>query len=286
MVIVKILGGLGNQMFQYAFASSLKEKGYNVKLDLLGFKNYNLHGGYQLGHFNINIEIATEEEVNCIKNKSKLQKLLRKMSFKNKYILKEKTFFFNEEFLNICDDTYIEGYFQTEKYFKSIDNEVKKTFIFSNALSTYGTSINKQIISASSSCSIHIRRGDYLDSSNKNIFAICDIDYYNRAISMINDRFPNTTYFIFSNDIQWAKKNLKLNEAIYINNDQVRLPHEDLYLMSLCKNNIIANSSFSWWGSWLNINQSKNVIAPKDWFVDKKLASESFDIVPSNYIRL
>jgi len=285
MVIVKILGGLGNQMFQYAYANALKQKGYNVKLDITGFHNYSLHGGYHLNNYNVTIDVATENEILFIKKKNYFKNILRQLCLKNKIILKERTLLFNNKFLSISDNTYVEGYFQSEKYFNSIRNSILESFTLINPISSYGVSISEKIISLKNTCSIHIRRGDYLNDVNKNIFGTCSLNYYKDAISHIEKNIPNITFFIFSNDIEWSKDNINVKHAVYIDNSS-RIPNEDIYLMSLCKHNIIANSSFSWWGSWLNTNKHKIVIAPKNWFIDSKLFSESLDIIPKNYIQL
>ena len=127
----------------------------------------------------------------------------------------------------------------------------------------------KEITAASNSCSLHIRRGDYISNSKSHaIHGTCNLKYYKEAIKIIKEKYQNPTFFIFSDDPTWTKDNLVLNNAIYINHNC--LPHEDIYLMSLCKNNITANSSFSWWGAWLNRNDSKTIIAPKQWFVTKE----------------
>jgi hypothetical protein len=286
MIIVKIIGGLGNQMFQYSYAEMLRANGYKVKLDLSGFDAYKLHGGCQLQNFNTDIESATILEINSFKENSLLNKLYRKVTLKNKKILKEKNLLFQENFLKIIDHTYVEGYFQSEKYFKNIRGTILNKFSMRQELSAYGKSIANQIVGTNNSCSIHVRRGDYLNDINKNLFGTCSVEYYNNAISLINTQYNDTTFFIFSNDIKWCKNNFDMKNVVFINSNEVRTPNEDIYLMSLCKNNIIANSSFSWWGSWLNNNADKVVIAPKEWFLDKTLLSYSQDIVPDSYLKI
>lgn len=274
MIIVKIIGGLGNQMFQYAYAKALEVRGYHVKIDISAFDTYTKHGGYQLNNYLTDMDIATKKDVMQFKSKNKILALIKKRK-----ILKEKSLLFDGRLLNPLKNAYIEGYFQNAQ------KEIFKSFILKNILSNYSTELYNKILNTNYSYSIHIRRGDYLDNDNKNIFGTCDLDYYNNAINIINSQHKHT-FFIFSNDIEWCKENFITNNIIFIDNKEERPPNEDIYLMSLCKNNIIANSSFSWWASWLNLNKNKIVIAPKNWFLDQKLSKQAVNLVPKNYIRL
>jgi len=150
------------------------------------------------------------------------------------------------------------GYFQSDKYFKKYENEIKKLFDFDSKL------VKKYLIELKQkNCSIHIRRGDYLNLQN--CYPIPNIQYYKKAISFFD---PDTLFFIFSNDIEWCKKELNCetigtDNVIFIDGNTGQ---DDLLLMSKCQNNIIANSSFSWWGAWLNQNLNKKIISPKNWF--------------------
>jgi len=125
-----------------------------------------------------------------------------------------------------------------------------------------------------------------LNRKNINIHGICSLDYYYNSMNLIEHHQGPQQYFIFSDDIDWCKSNLAINNATYVNSSEDRIPHEDIYLMSLCSNNIIANSTFSWWGAWLNNNKHKFITAPKKWFADQKLQSQSHDIVPKSWKRV
>lgn len=256
MIIVRIVGGLGNQMFQYAYAKALEQRGYAVKIDISKFKKYKLHGGYHLDKFKIDLEIATPLSVF-------LSKLGLKKSFK------ERSLLFNTKFLNLPKKGYVKGYFQTEKYFADCRSVLLNQFTFKEKLSDSTINYLKEITIAKNACSLHIRRGDYISDKKANsVHGTCDLEYYKSAIKHIKSKFKDAHFFIFSDDISWSKKNLKINNATYINHQT--LPHEDIHLMSLCKHNITANSSFSWWGAWLNQQKNKIVIAPKQWFVNKE----------------
>ncbi len=286
MIIIRLIGGLGNQMFQYAYAKALQLKGYDVKIDISAFDTYKLHGGYQLDKYNIDLETTMTVENNQFYKNSIIFKLLKKLRLNNSKIIEEKSLLFDENLLRIEDDTYMQGYFQSEKYFLDIREIILKQFTMISNITSYTKEVEKSILNSQNSCSIHIRRGDFTNSVNKNLHGTCSIEYYETAIQLMNNKEENINYFIFSDDIDWVKDNLKVNNAVYIDNKEKRVPHEDMYLMSLCKNNIIANSSFSWWGAWLNQNEDKSVIAPARWFANKKMYKQSKDIICKNWIKI
>ena len=264
MIIVKIIGGLGNQMFQYAYAKSLQQRGYKVIINVAKSKRYKLHGGYHLNKFNIDLKTTTKA--------SNIQSELGLRQF-----LKEKSLLFNEAYLAVRRNLYIKGYFQSEKYFKDIRAILLTQFALKDKLSTSTAAYNQEINSKENSCSIHVRRGDFIFDRKKNsIHGTCGIHYYTEAIKLINQKHNNTHFFVFSDDLDWAKQNIKPENVTYI--DHKVIPHEDMHLMSLCKHNITANSSFSWWGAWLNTNETKTVIAPKKWYVhqENEVACESW----------
>jgi hypothetical protein len=167
-------------------------------------------------------------------------------------------------------------------YFKNIETIIKNDFIFNQNI----IDKNKDLVSKIESCnsiSLHVRRGDYVQNKITNQFhGLCSLKYYNNAIHYIEMKIKNIEIFVFSDDISWCKENLKYNLPIHFmdTNDA----HSDLYLMTKCKHNIIANSSFSWWGAWLNTNKEKIVIAPKQWFADQSVITQ--DIIPAQWIKL
>jgi hypothetical protein len=278
MIVLKLSGGLGNQMFQYAFAKKLETLGFIVKIDLIAFEKSNLHGGYQLDFYKIEMLKVKNKERSYLNSNSYLIRFLRKFGIEMSPALREKSLLFNEDFFKIKGEEYIEGHFQSEKYFKSIRGVLLKHFVISQKLSKYTQSIEKKILESKNSCSIHVRRGDFINKVNKNIHGACSFPYYKKAVEYIQNKVGVVNHFIFSDDISWVKENLILENATYITSETPRIPHEDIYLMSLCSHNIIANSSFSWWGAWLNQNSNKIVMAPKKWFENKKLQENSKDI--------
>ena len=243
-------------MFQYAYAKALSLDGYDVKLDLSKIKKYKLHGGYQLDKYKIDLEIAGAVSI-----------LLGKIGMKKSK--KEKNLLFDDNLKSLKGNEYVKGYFQTEKYFNEIRNTLLSEFVINQKTSLKTDEIAEQIKSLKNSCSLHIRRGDYISNKNTNsVHGTCDLEYYKRAIDIMNSKHSKISFFIFSDDISWTKENLKIENAFYV--DLKTIPHEDMYLMSLCNHNITANSSFSWWGAWLNKNETKTIIAPKKWFSNKK----------------
>jgi Glycosyl transferase family 11 len=178
----------------------------------------------------------------------------------------------------------LDGYWQSEKYFIDCSKLIRKDFTFKNELDSYNLKL-KSKIDKTNSVSIHIRRGDYVNNLNTNAtHGLCSIDYYIKAVNYITERIESPYFFVFSDDIEWAKKNIMLNfPCQFISHNIGSKSYLDMQLMSLCKHNVIANSSFSWWGAWLNSNDNKIVIAPRKWFA---VNTDICDLIPSNWISL
>ncbi|MDR1614938.1 MAG: alpha-1,2-fucosyltransferase [Campylobacteraceae bacterium] len=280
MIITRLIGGLGNQLFQYAIGRAITHKNSDIlKLDITGFKNYKLHNGYRLNAFNIDEKIADISEIKRFGVKNRvLRKLIRMGIFgykKTFYVEKpeNETKFDPKVFL--YQNLYLSGYWQNEKYFSDIRDIIVKEFTLKKSISENIAKYMK-LIKNSSSVSIHIRRGDYLNAD-----ASLGIEYYKKALEYIRERINNPSFFIFSDDISWCKENLNfIINPIFIESTTSEL--EDLELMKNVKHNIIANSSFSWWAAWLNENEEKIVIAPKVWFKNRA----GFDPVPEAWIKL
>lgn len=259
IIIANLIGGLGNQMFQYAAGLSMAiQKNVPYKIDTSDFRNYKLHK-YSLDKWNISAAIATSSEVQPLKSK-------RLFFLKNKEY-REFGFNFDAELFKQSPPVYIKGYWQSEKYFINVRDLLLKEFTPKNPLSEFSQGILNLLEKSSLSISLHIRRGDYLLEKNQKIHGVCGLDYYESAILQFENQYKNATFFIFSDDIQWAKDNLKFNSnKIWVDGNDSSKNFEDIYLMSRCNHNIIANSSFSWWGAWLNNHGDKKIIAPKAWF--------------------
>lgn len=296
MLKIKFQGGLGNQMFQYAFMKTL-ERLLNEKMyiDLTEYKMSKCHNGFELfnvfqlkdENLNINSEYSVLKKF-ILKLKRSLNKRCKKF-FKNGIKIEEDT---NKilNFENIKKETKkhsdIEfiGYWQSEEYFIHIKDEILEIFTFKNKLDKENEDILEKIKN-SNSVSLHIRRGDYLKYSD--IYVIQDKNYYVSSIEKIKEKIENPTFFIFSDDIDWCKNNLVdiLGENYYfVDNNKDEKSYIDMQLMSNCKHNIIANSSFSWWGAWLNRNEDKMVIAPKKWYKEGFHVSTKH-LIPKKWIK-
>ena len=279
MIIIKIKGGLGNQLFQYAVGRALAlHHRLPLKLDLTIFKTYKLHR-YLLDQFAIQADIATEDEIIKLKGRNNvLFSALRKAGLvKRKSYLKEKrsSYFDASVFKN--DDVYLDGYWQNELYFSDIREELLRDLTSISSMSDLGV-VYMEGIKKSNSVSLHVRRGNYLNLKN---FNVLDIDYYMKAVEYIRKNVEKPTFYIFSDDLKWCKNSLGfLDNCIFV--DSTKTEIDDLKLMSFCKHNIIANSSFSWWGAWLNKNPKKTVIAPKGWLLNDP---DSSNVILSDWVK-
>ena len=272
MIIVRVTGGLGNQMFQYAMYKSLEKKGKLVKLDSKSFyETKKEHNGYELERiFDIKPNKPTKEDLEKFdeNNISTLFKIKRKLFGDKKFVYDTKEYVFNKDVYKL-KNSYLNGYWQSIKYFEGIENDIKKDFRFKNQLDNKNLEILNEIEN-SNSISIHIRRGDYMSPENYNMYGcIATPTYYKKAIKVIEEKVENPTFFVFSNDMDWVKKNIQINSRVF---------YIDMFLMSKCKHNIIANSSFSWWGAWLNENKNKIVIAPKKWINREDVDSDKIEL--------
>lgn len=283
MIIVKLTGGLGNQLFQYSLGRCLVAKLRTIlKLDISNYEKNRLRS-YCLGNFNIQENFADQNEISKLEKKG-WQKILNSLlPYSKKSYIQEEKIFFDKNILKAKNNTCLDGYWQSEKYFKDIENIIRTEVTLKNKLSERVEQIENNIL-ATNSISLHIRRGDYLNPKMSKIFEICGHDYYSKAIDKILEIEKNPTFFIFSDDIEWAKNNLKINYPIVFVSSQNIKDYEELFLMSSCKHNIIANSSFSWWGAWLNQNPEKIIIAPSKRF--KEESKNSKDFYPNSWVTI
>ncbi|MCY0969551.1 alpha-1,2-fucosyltransferase [Chryseobacterium wangxinyae] len=283
MVAVELIGGLGNQMFQYATARALALfRNEELSLDNHLFTNYMLHE-YGLHHFNIHCSFFEKENTafEPLTTTEKAKAFLYQKKIYNTYV--EKDLRYDEALFEFSHkNIFLKGYFQSEKYFITFRDQLRKDFEITSPLKKETIDF-LQIIKTENSVSLHIRRGDYVSNPEANaVHGTCDLKYYHRAIEAIKKIVENPVFFIFSDDIDWAKANLKINNTTYfVDFNDASTNYEDIKLMSACKHNIIANSSFSWWGAWLNDNDNKIVIAPNKWFNTDDHNSK--DIIPESW---
>jgi hypothetical protein len=267
--ILEYKGGLGNQMFQYVFHRWLEKRGFNVEADLSG---YHLLRGRSFC-LNKIFERVDIKECNYLR-------LERLKEAKEVYDEEEDTLFDLEK----NQGSILCGYWQHFAYADEIKDEIKERYIFSLPL-------EKELIHTmdrlrkENSVAVHVRGGDYLEKENMCLFGnICTHEYYYNAVKYINENVLNPKFYVFCNDISWTKEYMKMKDAVYIDRNRFDNYEDwyDLFLMTQCKHNIIANSSFSWWGAWLNQNSNKIVIAPQKWRNDLSLKN----ICPQEWIRI
>lgn len=281
-IIVKILGGMGNQMFQYAAAKSLA---FHSKTELLlDTESLHRHGErpFDLSHFNIKDKIATTNDFKKLGLSFLAYPLIRLKKHPQYY--GEKDFSFNKEFSQLKVPLYLDGYFQSEKYFLSIQSELKSILSF-KAQNNENEKKLLDKINEVTAISLHVRRGDYVTNPKaQSKMGNLGLGYYEKAMKVIEEKVTNPVYFIFSDDAEWVKANLKISQPHhYVTGNSGAEAFRDMRLMSRCHHHIIANSSFSWWGAWLNSKFDKIVIAPKIWFRD---GTSDADLIPTNWLRV
>lgn len=276
MIITHVIGGLGNQMFQYAAGRALSlERRQPLRLDISGYRGYKLHDGFELhGIFECPAAVATEEEVQSIlgwQSPAAIRRVMLRpyLAFIRKGgLVVEPHFHYWPGIKNAPDDCYLAGYWQSEKYFQEVASVIRTDFTFKSPLTGLNAVLADKINNVNA-VSIHVRRGDYV-SNPKNVarYGSCTEDYYQAAVRYISESVKKPFYFIFSDDISWVKDHFKIDlPCQYVDHNSGNESHNDMCLMSLCRHHIIANSTFGWWAAWLNPSPDKIVVAPKKWFI-------------------
>ena len=276
MIIIKFLGGLGNQMFLYGLYYTFSKKGIETKIDLSHFEKEKNHNGFEIEKiFSLKLKYSTRAQNLLFSKTTKLLYWIGKHPYKENFT---DQYTYNPKVSEVRFG-YLKGYWQSEKYFSDFSVGLSNEFKFPALTDEKNKKLSDEIIETSS-VSIHIRRGDYLLSGRN--FAL-DLNYYNEAIKYIQQRVTNPVFYVFSDDMQWVRENFDDQTFVAIDWNQGNNSYLDMQLMSLCKHNIIANSSFSWWGAWLNPNPDKIVIAPAKWMPHH---TGSNDLIPESWIRI
>lgn len=289
MIIIKLQGGLGNQLFQYAAGRALSIKNNTALFFDLSLLQLDEPGitkrHFALSVFTIDVSLANKIDVTRISHPGIARKLLQKLKLIGKNIYTEPHFNYDPAFLNLKGDIIVNGYMQSEKYFKHVKPALQSDLVIKAPLSEK-TNLHFEHIKKTNSVSIHIRRGDFVNDPNtKNVHGNCDIAYYQKAINLIASKVDDISLFVFSDDVAWTKEHLSTPYPIvFADHTNEVNAYEDLYLMSHCKHNIIANSSFSWWGAWLNLNPNKIVVAPRKWF--NQSTANTNDLIPEEWIKI
>lgn len=285
MIVSRVIGGLGNQMFQYAAGRSISlVLNAELRLDISGFDSYRLHQGFELARvFECAPGIANQKDIRGIlgwRASSTVRKWLMQPCgtvFRGYHFVVEPHFHYWPEIKKVPRDCYLTGYWQSEKYFLDVASVIRADFTFKSSLVNRNAALAEQIGQVNA-VSLHVRRGDYAKNPKTNAtHGLCSLEYYRAAIRYIFEKVKQPYFFIFSDDMDWVKEHLKIDAPCqYVDNNHGAESYNDMHLMSLCRNHIIANSSFSWWGAWLNQNQDKIVVAPKKWFASDKNINDLF----------
>ena len=296
MIIVRLCGGLGNQMFQYAAARSLAYfLNSTLKIDSFQFKKKYISNvtnrEFELNKLNISAIQASQWEILKL---NQFENLQAKKSFsifspilsvilKSK-VIRERSFAFDPSIFSHSGNLYLDGYWQSEKYFLGIQELIRREFSIRVPLSKESQIFYEQIKSRTS-VSLHVRRGDYILNPETNEFhGVCSLSYYKECIDKISTLVNKPNFYIFSDDPDWAKQNLEIKHPTTFVSSGSGKSYEEMFLMSQCNHHIIANSTFSWWGAWLNQQPNKIVLSPKKWFNRNDI--DTSDLIPENWIRI
>lgn len=281
------MGGLGNQMFQYSFYLALQKQFKRVKADLTGFEDYPLHNGFELHNiFRINLKNASKFDLNIYgpQNRHWVWRKLRRL-YQTKYAYTEETisFGFDKAIFSDKRNRYYWGYWQHIDYVNRVAKDLRVKFRFPEPNGIKNIQLIQKI-KQRNSVSLHIRRGDYLLTANQHLGNVCDITYYKKAITYIKSKIDNPLFIVFSNDISWCRETFKDIDAVFVDWNTGKESYIDMQLMSLCQHNIIANSSFSWWGAWLNNNLNKIIVSPNKWINETRLNTDGCGLILDTFI--
>ena len=294
MIIVRLIGGLGNQLYQYALGRKILFKNnVELKFDISGYRSDN-SGHIELDKFNIVEKIATDEEVESFLpydielNRRELRKLhnligLVSPYYKRKFV-RERSNLFDPNILKITDNAYLCGFWGSYKYFADIVDLLQKDFTVKAEMDQKNVEIARAI-SGTESVSIHFRRGDYVTNPQTNAYhGTCSLDYYQRAVKDISKYVSDPHFFVFSDDPDWVQQNFSIPYPLsFVTINGLDEPHKDLRLMSLCRHHIIANSTFSWWSAWLCTNKDKKIYCPNKWV---NVPYDMRDAIPESWKRI
>ena len=278
MIVTKLMGGMGNQMFQYAMGRSLSLKhNLQLKIDLSFLKNRNMGNNFVYRDYDLNIFNVFEDF---------------ELTMTDRLIVANQPHFhFSKNYMDLLSETInkgnsiiLDGYWQSPLFFSDFENQIRKDFEFKDNIENH-IGLIKDLITHIKSCNsvmVNVRRTDYL---NTDFHGVMGMDYLNNAKKLIELKVKNPHYFIFSDDIEWCRKNINFeNMNLIDHNFKGERFGNYLQLMSICKHFIIPNSTFAWWSVWLNKNLNKIVIAPKNWFTDSNINTN--DLIPNNWIRI
>lgn len=288
MIIVNLGGGLGNQMFQYAFGKKMAVKNNDMLLlDTTVFGGHTDDEDYRafgLRRLRVDAPAATQAQIEALKYP--YGKLITKIKYRLDTLLKRRHVKFEPRMLRLTGNLYLDGFWQTEKYFKDIRDILLKEFALREPYSAPAQAIAESIRADKNTVSLHVRRGDYVkdEASIKYYGSHCNQQYYEKGLKFLSDKLNTLSVYVFSDDIEWVKQNITIPHKVTYISEHAAPDYERMQLMSVCEHHIICNSSFGWWGAWLNNKPNKIVIGPSLWIPGSIV--QNTDILPDDWIRM
>jgi len=281
MVTVRLTGGLGNQMFQYALGRTIAHRrGTSLALDVSSYPDRKLRR-YSLGVFKIVEKFAPGGPP----RRTRLRALGLRLGLPGvTRILRERNFTFDQAVLDAPGRVYLVGYWQSEKYFKALEDIIRHDFCFKSEPDRENAATAAKIKAVTSVC-IHVRRTDKAtDPGSNRVHGACPPEYYRNAAGLVRSQVSDPHFFVFSDEPDWARANLEPpGPTTFVTHNGLDKGYEDLRLMALCRHHVIANSTLSWWGAWLS-NSGGIVVAPKKWFSASEMNPR--DLIPERWVRL
>jgi len=287
---VAIFGGLGNQMFQYALAISMDANGIPTKISVNDFLLNRHYQGFELVKaFNVPLPIFDRMKASIMTkvrplfvdtNPGLVKNTLSRLFLKGNNIFQEKMEYNYDEEVLRQSSSFLIGTWQSPRYFESQQQLIREVFNFNKPHDDINMQMSGEIAN-SNAVAVHVRRGFYLEPTlTRSRMVIDSSDYYYKAFDVISEQVDNPVFYVFSDDIEWAKRNLRGRKFVFVSHNKGANSYLDMYLMSLCKHFIIANSAFSWWPAWLSANENKIVVLPKPWIRETDCPS----IYPNNWL--
>ena len=278
MRLIKMIGGMGNQMFIYAFYLQMRKRFSDTRIDLSDMRHYRAHNGYELERV-----FGIKDNEFCLPKPVKkiLEFLFFKVIWEGKHNL-ETTTAYTKSYSYPW--VYFKGFYQSEKYFKEVEEDVRKAFTFDCSQANSESKRLAELIKADAhAVALHVRRGDYHSPKFYKLYgSVCTLEYYQAAVERVLKVDPKAHFYLFSDDPNWVREHINLPNATVVDCNRGKDSWQDMMLMSFCKHNIICNSTFSWWGAWLNSNPAKFVIAPAQW-----LAGHEYpNLIPQTWTRI
>ena len=299
VVITRLIGGLGNQLFQYAAGRTVSARTKTpLLLDASGFASYELRR-YELDGFNIRAELASDVQLAVVGvTAGEKPSLLDRIKYRlfpqsaskpplQELILREAGFTYDARIEHVRAPIYLDGYWQSERYFSAIRAQLLQELTLNSDWGGGNEDMFGQILAVGTDAvSLHVRRGDYVTNAHTASYhGVCSLEYYRAALAYVAERVATPHFFIFSDDHDWVRENLQTGfPTTFVSINSADNGIYDMMLMKSCRHHIIANSSFSWWGAWLNASAEKIVVAPQQWF--KEADKNTSDLIPSVWVRL